>query len=95
VNVTNNYPGCDDSTCWTGTLTASGLTPGASVTVWGSLTGGNTGQGYEWDLQADANGNISTTLGPPVPCDNVYHVFVGSVNVSGGGVNQDFQTGCS
>ena len=95
VTVTNNYPACDGDTCWTGTLNGSGLGAGASVTVTAPLIGGNTGEGYEWDLQADANGNISNVqLGPPVPCDNGYQVYVGTVHVSGGGISQDFSPGC-
>jgi hypothetical protein len=69
----NTYPCASDSstTCW-GTLSATGLPPGSSVTGFAPQIPGNTGQGLNIDIRADAYGDVKTQLN--LLCINVYGV---------------------
>jgi hypothetical protein len=82
VNVDLNVYTCTngaDGTCW-GTLSASGLTPGACcVSVSGPITPGNTGQSQETDYRVDANGNVSAQLS--LLCSNGYGVYIPNITV--------------
>ena len=81
VNVQQTtYPCPSDSstTCW-GTLSASGLPPGTSLTGFAPQQPGNTGQGVDIDVQADGNGNVNTQLN--LLCINPYGVTNPSVGI--------------
>jgi hypothetical protein len=74
------YPCPSDSstTCW-GTLSASGLSPGSSLSGFAPQVPGNTGQGVEIDVRADANGNVNTQLN--LLCNNAYGVTNPNVSI--------------
>jgi hypothetical protein len=59
----NTYPCASDSstTCW-GTLTASGLPPGSSVTGFAPRSPGNGTEGIKIDLLANAYGDVGAQL---------------------------------
>jgi hypothetical protein len=59
----NTYPCASDSstTCW-GTLTASGLPPGSSVTGFAPRSPGNGTEGIKIDLLANAYGGVGAQL---------------------------------
>jgi len=59
------------TTCW-GTLSASGLPPGSSLTGFAPQVPGNTGQGVDIDVQADGYGNVNTQR--DLLCINPYGV---------------------
>ncbi len=74
------YPCPSDSstTCW-GTLSASGLPPGSSLTGFAPQVPGNTGQGVEIDDRVDGNGNVSTQLN--LLCNNDYGVTNPNISI--------------
>jgi hypothetical protein len=76
----NTYPCPSDSstTCW-GTLLASGLPPGSSLTGFAPQVPGNTGQGFDIDARVDANGNVSSRLN--LLCNNAYGVTNPNVSI--------------
>lgn len=82
VNVDLNVYNCTsgaDGTCW-GTLSASGLTPGACcLSVSGPIIPGNTGQSQETDYRVDQNGNVSAQLN--LLCHNDYGVYIPNISV--------------
>ena len=81
VNVQQTtYPCPSDSstTCW-GTLSASGLQPGSSLTGFAPQVPGNTGQGVNIDVRVDGNGNVSTQLN--LLCNNDYGVTNPNVGI--------------
>jgi len=56
VDVQQTTYSCNGGdTCW-GTLSASGLPPGSSLSGFAPQVPGNTGQGVEIDVRADGNG---------------------------------------
>jgi hypothetical protein len=101
VSLTNTYQPCDDQpqyTCWLGGFHASGLPANASVTVTVPFIAPDPGDDfeYQYNLMADGNGNIDVTLsdvdGSALLCTS--RLYVGSITVSGGGLNQTISTGC-
>jgi hypothetical protein len=84
------YPCPSDSstTCW-GTLSASGLPPGSSLTGFAPQVPGNTGQGVDIDVQVDGYGNV-----PNIPlnllCINVYGVTNPNVGIDATSVTPSF-----
>ncbi len=75
------YPCPSDSTttCW-GTLSASGLPPGSSLSGFAPQVPGNTGQGVDVDVQVGGSGNVNTQLN--LLCNNPYGVTNPNVGVN-------------
>ena len=71
-------PSDSSTTCW-GTLSASGLPPGTSLTGFAPQQPGNTGQGVDIDVGADGYGNVNTQL--DLLCINPYGVTNPSVGI--------------
>ena len=79
VDVQQTTYSCNGGdTCW-GTLSASGLPPGSSLSGFAPQVPGNTGQGVEIDVRADGNGNVNTQLN--LLCNNGYHVTNPNVGI--------------
>ena len=83
------YPCAADSTtnCW-GTLVASGLPPGSSVTGFAPQVPGNTGQGLDIDVRVDGYGNINTQL--ELLCNNPYGVTNPNIGIDATSVTPSF-----
>jgi hypothetical protein len=74
------YPCASDSTttCW-GTLVASGLPLGTSLTGFAPQVPGNTGQGVDIDVGVDGYGNVNIQL--QLLCNNPYNVTNPNVGI--------------